>query len=212
MFGGITDDNATGKLQLGVLMAVAEFERSIIQNRSTAVGPRLGPLVSSSVDREACLGGARRLSGFGMKAAARERSPAAYPCPPRESARSSRRRRRSADSIWSNFALAAHSHFPTSPQTYPLRAARSTRRSAVATYAHGPLPIQARLPPLPQTLHPGLAKSPSPVLLPQACMPEGAEIRKPAAVAGGTEKPPDRSSDSGPWPAGGGRTGALDVP
>jgi hypothetical protein len=47
----------------------------------------------------------------------------------------------------------------------------------------GQLTSQTCLPPLPQTLCPRLAEPPSPVLLPQACVQEGAESRQPAAVA-----------------------------
>lgn len=72
-----SDDNPAGRLQLGVLMAVAEFERGIIRERvnaglraAKARGVRLGRPASNGVHAEAV----RRLraEGKGIRAVARE--------------------------------------------------------------------------------------------------------------------------------------------
>ena len=72
-----SEDNPAGKLQLGVLMAVAEFERSLIRERvnaglaaAKARGVRLGrPIILQKRVAEVC---GLRKKGMGVRAIARE--------------------------------------------------------------------------------------------------------------------------------------------
>ena len=72
-----TDDNPSGRLQLGVLMAVAEFERSIIQervraglSRARAQGKTLGrPKVAGKVEQAVL---AARADGTGKRKIAKQ--------------------------------------------------------------------------------------------------------------------------------------------